>query len=157
MAKGQENLRVPTSEEAREIGRKGGIASGKARKAKKSFAEAARWALEMESRLEIGGESQQISQYQAIVLNLLEVARDKENKQWIQAAQMLFGLENGAVNIEKTKAEIERIKAETERMKGGTEQHNGMLEELIKGLQDGIHTETESTNADVASGQTETN
>lgn len=30
-----ENLRVPTSEEAREIGKKGGIASGKARKARK--------------------------------------------------------------------------------------------------------------------------
>lgn len=30
-----ENLRVPTSEEAREIGRKGGIASGKARAEKK--------------------------------------------------------------------------------------------------------------------------
>lgn len=32
--KGQENLRVPTSEEAREIGRKGGIASGVARREK---------------------------------------------------------------------------------------------------------------------------
>ena len=32
-----ENLRVPTSEEAREIGRKGGIASGKARKEKASL------------------------------------------------------------------------------------------------------------------------
>lgn len=32
-----DNLRVPTSEEAREIGRKGGIASGKARKEKASL------------------------------------------------------------------------------------------------------------------------
>ena len=30
----EENLRIPTSEEAREIGRKGGIASGKARREK---------------------------------------------------------------------------------------------------------------------------
>lgn len=32
-----ENLRVPTSEEAREIGRKGGIASGKARREKRNL------------------------------------------------------------------------------------------------------------------------
>ena len=31
----EQNLRVPTSKEAREIGRKGGIASGKARKEKR--------------------------------------------------------------------------------------------------------------------------
>ena len=35
MAKGHENLRVPTSAEARERGRAGGIASGRARLAKK--------------------------------------------------------------------------------------------------------------------------
>ena len=34
MALNEQNFRVPTSEEAREIGRKGGIASGKARKEK---------------------------------------------------------------------------------------------------------------------------
>ena len=32
MANNSDNLRVPTSEQARENGRKGGIASGKARK-----------------------------------------------------------------------------------------------------------------------------
>lgn len=36
------NLIIPTSEEARENGRKGGIASGKARKRKKTVAEALR-------------------------------------------------------------------------------------------------------------------
>ena len=35
----EQNLRVPTSEEAREIGRKGGIASGEARRAKRDFRE----------------------------------------------------------------------------------------------------------------------
>lgn len=36
---GMENLRTPTSEEAREIGAKGGIASGKARRRKKAMRE----------------------------------------------------------------------------------------------------------------------
>lgn len=35
----EQNLRTPTSEEAREIGRKGGIASGKARKEKATLRE----------------------------------------------------------------------------------------------------------------------
>ena len=34
MANNSQNLRIPTSEEARKIGRKGGIASGKARREK---------------------------------------------------------------------------------------------------------------------------
>ena len=34
---GKDNLRVPTSEEAREIGRKGGIASGKVRRERKAL------------------------------------------------------------------------------------------------------------------------
>lgn len=36
----EQNLRVPTSSEARENGRKGGIASGEARRAKKNLREA---------------------------------------------------------------------------------------------------------------------
>lgn len=47
MAKGQNNLRVPTSDEARENGRKGGIASGEARRRKKSMAEMANMMLNM--------------------------------------------------------------------------------------------------------------
>ena len=41
-----ENLRTPTSEEAREIGRKGGIASGAARRAKREAREWAKIALD---------------------------------------------------------------------------------------------------------------
>ena len=39
MASGRDNLRVPTSEEAREIGRKGGKASAEARRKKKELKE----------------------------------------------------------------------------------------------------------------------
>ena len=42
----EKNLRTPTTKEAREIGRKGGIASGKARLAKKTASEYAIAALE---------------------------------------------------------------------------------------------------------------
>lgn len=39
---GKDNLRVPSSEEAREYGKRGGIASGEARKARKTIAQALR-------------------------------------------------------------------------------------------------------------------
>lgn len=42
MVANKQNLRTPTTEEARRIGRKGGIASGKARKEKKLLAEVLR-------------------------------------------------------------------------------------------------------------------
>lgn len=45
-----ENLKVPTSEEARENGRKGGIASGKARREKKTMRETLEMLLEMETK-----------------------------------------------------------------------------------------------------------
>lgn len=41
----EQNLRVPTTDEAREIGRKGGLASGKARKERKTIADALRMVL----------------------------------------------------------------------------------------------------------------
>ena len=45
-----QNLRVPTSKEAREIGRKGGIASGKARKEKATMRETLKLLLETEAK-----------------------------------------------------------------------------------------------------------
>lgn len=45
-----ENLKVPTSEEARINGRKGGIASGKARREKKTMRETLEMLLEMETK-----------------------------------------------------------------------------------------------------------
>ena len=50
MRNGIENLRVPTSEEAREIGRKGGKASAKARQKKRTYQEIFRAILEMPAR-----------------------------------------------------------------------------------------------------------
>ena len=42
----EQNLKVPTSDEARELGRNGGIASGKARRERKTLADALRKVLD---------------------------------------------------------------------------------------------------------------
>ena len=64
----EENLRVPTSEEAREYGRKGGIASGKARAARKTLKE------ELLALLEQGDTQERIS------LALLQKAMQGDTK-----------------------------------------------------------------------------
>lgn len=50
----EQNLRVPTSEEARIIGRKGGIASGKVRKQKAAFKKAIEWLVESDIKIKKG-------------------------------------------------------------------------------------------------------
>ena len=142
--------------EAARNGRKGGKASGEKRRQIKSFREAAEWGLAMTANANVNGESMQVTQYQRIIIMLLSMLNDPEDKRFFQAAQMLAQFRSSGYVEEKMLAEIERIKAETKRLKGDTEQHNGMLEDLIKGLQSDVHTETESPNADVADGQAET-
>lgn len=151
----EKNLRRLTSKEAREIGRKGGIASAKKRQAKKSFREAVKWALEMETTSVVEGELQKISQYERIVMLLLTMINDPNDKRFFQAAQMLIQLDSKGYADQKTLAEIEKIKAETKKISGDKEHQNGMLENLIKGLREDVHTETESPDADVAEGRTE--
>lgn len=157
MAKGHENL-IPlnkrTKAEQRAIAAKGGKASGEKRRQIKSFREAAEWALGMTTTANVNGESLQITQYQKIMLGLMTML-DPDDKRFMQAAELLSRFRKDGYAEEKMIAEIERIKAETKRLQGDTEQHNGMIEDLIKGLQSDVHTETESPNADVADGQTE--
>ena len=159
MAKGHENLisqDMRTKEEQREIARKGGIASGKKRKAIKSFREAAEWALNMQVSANVNGEQQQITQYQRIMLTLVSYLNDAGNtKLFMQAAQMLAQFRNSGYAEDKMLAEIEKIKAETERMKQtDTQESTGKLSELIEGLkEDDLHTETAPANEAVADEQ----
>lgn len=75
MGKGRtENLRTPSTEEARKIGRKGGINSGKARKRKKELKELLELALSQPS--EIAGEDN----YFAIVTALVNEGKAGNTK-----------------------------------------------------------------------------
>lgn len=72
----EQNLRVPTTEEAREIGRKGGIASGEARRAKRDFREAMLDALSelVDRRNDKGDVVAKITAQQAICLKQIAKA-----------------------------------------------------------------------------------
>lgn len=65
-----ENLRIPTSEEAREIGRKGGQKSGEVRKAKKTMRQMLDYLLEKEIKTNKG----EMSTLEAIMVSMIAKA-----------------------------------------------------------------------------------
>jgi general stress protein YciG len=91
---GKDNLRTPTTEQAREIGRKGGLASAKARAEKKQLKELLEMALSQPSGIEDGEDN-----YTAITAALVnkaiqgdtkayEVIRDTLGQKPVEQAQM---------------------------------------------------------------------
>lgn len=147
---------LQSREEAVKNGRKGGIASGKAKRKKKDMREMAQAILDGTFNDKNGTPFTGAELVQnGIMANLA----DPNGRNWAKAMDLLVMLTGAAITPEQRenlKASTEKIKAETKRMQGDTEQHNGMLEDLIKGLQDDIHAETESPDADMADGQAET-
>lgn len=146
---------MQSREEAVKNGRKGGIASAKARKRRNDLREMAQAILDGTFKDQDGASFTGAELVQnGIMANLA----DPSGKNWAKAIDLLVMLTSANMSPEQRenlKANTEKIKAETKRLQGDTEQHNGILEDLIKGLQSDVHTETESPNADVADGQTE--
>lgn len=142
---GKDNLRVPTSDEARKNGRAGGIASGKARRAKKAMKDTLAELLTMplensalanlediQSMAELNG--QNISVQEAIMLAQIRKAVEGDTR----AAEYIRDTSGNMLNAE-SEARIEKIKAETERLKGGedpTENKIGKLFDMIGGALD---------------------
>lgn len=79
---GKENLRTPSTEEAREIGRKGGIASGETRRRKKSLREQMEMLLSLPVQDEatkefiesLGIDSEEVNNALAITLSMYQEA-----------------------------------------------------------------------------------
>lgn len=71
---------------------KGGKMSAKKRRAKKSFREAVKWVLEMETNAVIDDENTKITQYQLLAMNLFQEAKDTSNKNHLDALRILADL-----------------------------------------------------------------
>lgn len=161
MANGQDNL-IPASErsldEVRENGRKGGVASGKARRQKANLRKIAQEVLDG-TFTDIKG--REVTGTELVIKGLVQNLSSPNGKNWGKAVDLLVMLTGAGMSPEQRanlKAATDKIKAETKRINGDDSKNNGMLEDLIKGLQsDDLHTETESPHADVAEGAAETN
>ena len=94
----EKNLRVPTSEEAREIGRKGGIASGKARAIAKTFKETINDELSDEALKKIIKKI--IHEAQRGNMKAIELLRDTRGEKPVEQVQTLTP---PVINIERPK------------------------------------------------------
>ena len=118
MAKGHENLiPVRTEEEAREKGRRGGKASGEARRKKRDFRLRFQQAMEMQADPNVAAAMAKTgvpidTNYDVIVAGILKGVM-KNNPAMVKEAMRLLG-EDEQLNRQKELLEIEKAKAELE-------------------------------------------
>lgn len=111
MAKGHDNLIVPTSDEAREIGRKGGKASGEARRKRKALRDSMNALLEMQPTakefnklIEAGFDMEEIDNSCLVTLALFNEAK-KGNVKAIKELRNLIGEDKPDSDAEFTKVD----------------------------------------------------
>ena len=80
----EKNLRIPTSEEAREIGRKGGIKSGEVRRAKRTFRELMEEYGKMQSK-----EHPELTNDEAVIFAQYQKAKDEKAVGSTEAAKFI--------------------------------------------------------------------
>ena len=154
----EKNLKPCEYKLSREEAKRGGIASGKARREKADLRKMAQSILDGTFTDKNG---KQFSGLEMVLNSLLANLANSGGKNWGKAMEILLQLTGANMSPEQREsiiASTEKIKAETRKMQVAEKQeHNGMLEQLIKGLSepDDLHTETESPNADVATEATE--
>lgn len=140
-----DNLIVPSSEEARKNGAKGGIASGKARREKKAMKDTLETLLamplkdglaagleEIQSLASVKGKN--ITVQEAIMLAQIQKAMKGDTR----AAEYIRDtsgnkMREGLLDYEEQKARIDKLRAETARIKGeeqGETQDDGFIEAL---------------------------
>lgn len=146
----EQNLKPGEYKLTREEQKKGGIASGKARRQKADLRKIAQSLLDGTFKDKTGKE---ITGADLVLQGLLANIADPKGKNWAKAVDTLISLTGANITEEqreKTAMEIEALKAKVELSKK-LESSNGMLADLIDGLRcDDIHTETASTNETVA-------
>lgn len=101
-----------TPKERRELATKAGISSGKSRRRKGAFREAAQTILDGTYKIKDKetGEIQEMSGAELVVLKLFKQASDEKNKNSVAAAKVLLSL----TGDDKSPEEIAKIKSETD-------------------------------------------
>lgn len=127
-----------SGEQAAENGRKGGIASGKAKKEKKALADIARMLLETDASEyqktkmgRMGVDADNMTHATAVVCGLMAKAEDGD----VSAAKYLAELTGQDPRLEMQKEELE--------LRKGTAEDNDLVLELIGALRNGTKLETD--------------
>lgn len=122
---GKDNLRVPTSEEAREIGKKGGIASGKARRKKANLKKALNTILVADVSSEKLAETLESMGYErtnesAMVLAMVQKAIKGDVKAFEQIAKLTDN-EKDSYDIAEQKERTNLLKEQVKKAKAENE------------------------------------
>jgi hypothetical protein len=115
---GKDNLRDLTTEEARKIGKKGGIASGKARRKK---ADLRQMAQDILSGTYTDKNGREVTGEELVINTLIANLENPNGKNWGKALDTLIeltGAKRTPEEKEKMKAETEMLKAKAALMKG---------------------------------------
>ena len=131
--KGHNNL-IPFNErskdEARELGKKGGIASGKARRKKANLKKSMETLLQMDIpdenlKQELISMGVDPSMEQGLTLRFLLTAMKTGNPQAYRTIQQVIGQDTTLQDRQEQKARIAKLQAETEKIKKAEEEQSG--------------------------------
>ena len=128
-----------TPSERRANASKAGKASGKARRDRADFREAAKWALNMTTKSKVNGVEMEMTQAQAIVLNLMQKAVNKDHKQSIEAAKVLLQLQGANKSEAETRmmeAQAKLIEAKADLIASADSTKLDKLDEILKEMRD---------------------
>lgn len=132
----EENLRTPSTSEAREIGQKGGINSGKSRRKKADMRKAVQDILDGNFTLS----NERITGAEAMAKKLFALAMEKNGKQNIAAMKLILeltGQDKDTLTDKKTKTEIKLLEARIKALSGLDESESKkLLENINKILSD---------------------
>ena len=101
----------------------------------------------MKTSVKIGGDKQTITQAQAIVLNLLQKASNKEDKQCIEAAKVLIQLAGANKSDAERKvleAQAKMIQAKADLLTGADTTTLDKLDDILRGMKKIADTEPET-------------
>ena len=107
----EQNLRVPTTREAREIGRLGGIASGQARRERRRLRECLEECLSMTTELD----GEEVTNAEAIAASMVRKAREGDVRAFVEVRNSVGEMPIARTQIEQTAIpqetydEIERL------------------------------------------------
>lgn len=113
----EENLRTPSTSEAREIGQKGGINSGKSRRKKADMRKAVQDILDGNFTLS----NELITGAEAMAKKLFALAMEKNGKQNIAAMKLILeltGQNKDTLTDKKTKTEIKLLETKIKALSG---------------------------------------
>lgn len=147
LKRGNPDTQFKSGQNAVENARKAHEAHKRNTKRKSDFHEAVKWALNMKTEGVINGKKCNITQTQAIVINLLQKSLNPKDKHCIEAIKLLIQLSGANKSEAETKlieAQVKKTLAEIDMMTGADTSTLDKLDEILGEMRANADTEPEA-------------